>query len=93
MHVRFGLTNGEIVVSDNLDLAEMEEHIAEHDGRMGSGDYKDVRVESVDDAIAFMDQMWTRFIGAGGAGITVMIRNEQRRIDGDDVAWFRWVKE
>jgi len=93
MYARVGLTSGEIVVSDIVPDREMQALINETGGLLGSGEYIDVRVEDVDDAIAFITALWSRVMGDSGSKISVLVDGENITYRGSQVAWFRIMKE
>ena len=93
MHTRVGLTDGRIIVSDDYPASFIQGHIDENDGQIGSLDYADVRVEDVEDAIAFIEQMWAKMIADPDATFTVMYGGEEVAFPGNEVAWFRVVRD
>jgi hypothetical protein len=92
MHMRLGLVNGEIIESDYFTDAQIMDEISEADGRIGNGYMADVRVESIEDVIAFMEASLLNTRINGGV-FTILINGENERYDSDEVAWFRMVRD
>lgn len=91
MHMRLGLTNGDIIVSDDWSREECEAHIAEHNGLLGSKGYLNVRVESVEDTLAFMEAIFVRIAGDEDGTFGVEVNGITREFPTNEVAWWRWV--
>ena len=93
MHLRLGLTTGEIHASDSWSREDCERLIAEHDGRLGTKDYKHVRVESFEDTLAFMDCLFVRIMGDKDGEFTLEKNGVTMVFPANTVAWYRWVAD
>lgn len=93
MHARLGLLDGDIIISDDFSEIDMENYIAEHDGRIGNGDYENVRVENLDDAMAFVNTLMSIAMSDRETGkVTIVVNQRSKEYRSDEVAWFRVIR-
>lgn len=93
MYVRLGLMSGEIVESDDYADDQLEALIAENDGRLGTDDWSRVRVENIDDALAFMARVIDISLDDRENGtINTEVNGQTLQFASSDVAWVRVVR-
>lgn len=93
MYVRLGLINGDIMVSDDWDLNQISSQISDNDGRLGTGDFAEARVENVEDAIALMERIITLALISPSTGwVSIDVDGETLNYKSTEVAWYRIVR-
>lgn len=92
MHIRLGLNNGLILSSDDISDAALEDAISEVDGRIGSGDFKIVRVEGIEDALAFQTRVLNLALSGVDGTVSIEIAGQIHEFKSREVGWFRVVR-
>lgn len=93
MYVRVGLTNGEILNSDVWPDEQINDFISERGGLLGSGDFAQTRVESVDDALAFLERVLNlALIDHDDGKVSIVVNGETLEYAANEVGWVRIVR-